>query len=150
MTINKRRLTIRLICIILLILLGVWMYFLGREHTILVDNKTIGDIKAFDLVSVQVDDQEPVELTKRGRDQFIVQSQKHTLKVTYTDKNWNETTKTWTFSVPAGWDMALVSIPYLASNPDAPQSEWMSEFVIKEAAPKEEDNTVDTGDSFAM
>lgn len=151
---NMKRHCFQASAILLMILLGVWMYFLGRRHTILVDNKTLEGqgIKAYDLVTVKVDDQEPVELTRRGRDQFVVMGQKHQLTMTWTDKNWNEQTRTWKIVVPVGWDMALVSLPYLGTHPESGQDEWMSEFVVKSAPVSEtaEDSKIDTGDSFSM
>lgn len=154
MNIRTKRMGIRAAAIILVVLLAVWMYFLGRRHTILVDNKSLEDlgIKAYDLVTVSVDDQEPIDLTRRGRDQFIVTGQKHTLTMKWTDRNWNENTRTWKIAIPVSWDMVLVSLPYLGTNPDAPQGEWMSEFVVQSAPAKEDADAsvVDTGDSFTM
>lgn len=154
MTQNVRRHWYQAVAVVLMVLLAVWMFFLGRRHTVLVDNKTLEEqgIRAYDLVSVKVDDQEPIELTRRGRDQFVVTGQKHTLTMTWTDKNWNENTRSWKIVIPVGWDMALVSLPYLGNNPEAPQDEWMREFVVQSApqSPSAEDSKIDTGDSFAM
>ncbi len=153
MNLKTKRLCIRLIAILLLLLLAVWMYFLGRRHIILVDNKKIEDlgIKAYDLITVQVDDQEPIELTKRGRDQFVVMGQKHTLTMKWTDKNWIEQERSWKISIPVGWDMALVSLPYLGNNPDAKQEEWITQFVVQTTQNSDvSDSQIDTSDSFAM
>lgn len=58
MTQNVRRHWYQAVAVVLVVLLAVWMFFLGRRHTVLVDNKTLEEqgIRAYDLVSVKVDD----------------------------------------------------------------------------------------------
>ena len=70
-----------------------------------------------------------MELYPRDRDQYIVTGQSHTLHVKYTDSNWNEIDKVIKFKVPARNDMYIISLPKLAQNPDAPQSEWLEVFI---------------------
>lgn len=149
----NRRFCIRLVAILLMVALAFLMYFIGRQHTILVDDKTMtladgSEVKALATVQVQVDKQPKMELAARDRDQYIVTNQKHTLTITYTDAQWNEKTFSRTFKVPVGQDMVIISIPTLVAKQDAPQSAWLQEYIppkvvvkqdqTEEAAPSED------------
>lgn len=127
MTIN-RSFYIRIAAIVVVILIGVWMFFIGKQHTILIDNNKTGDIKALDEVYVQIDKQPEMVLYSRMRDQFVVTGQSHTLKITYVDENWNEVTIEKKLDIPLGENMMLLSIPYLVANQDSPQEEWLTHF----------------------
>ncbi|MBQ7217249.1 MAG: hypothetical protein IJS39_14835 [Synergistaceae bacterium] len=48
--------------------LGFWMLYIGREHQIFLDNKTLGEFKALEQVNVSINGQKPVELMTRERD----------------------------------------------------------------------------------
>jgi len=122
MTINRRKLFIRAAAIVLIILFGVLMAFIGRQHTILLDNKNIEingtELKALSLVEIQVDDEPSMELAKRDRDLVLVQGQRHTVIVTYADENWNEFVLEKKFKIPFGQDMFLFSIPAFINDID--------------------------------
>ena len=64
--INKRRLFFRLIAVLLLVVIAVAMFIVGRGHTVYVDNKTIeanGETyKAFNRVNVFVNGERGVGL----------------------------------------------------------------------------------------
>ena len=72
---------IRLIAILIIILVAIWMYVIGKQHNIYIDNKDYGSYKAFSWVDVTVDKQEPLGLAKRDRDVFTVVNQTHKFKV---------------------------------------------------------------------
>ena len=61
----------RALALILLVALGVWLFYVGREHQVLLDNKTIElegvTFKALQEVRVSVNGAEPVELYPRDR-----------------------------------------------------------------------------------
>ena len=139
----NRTFFIRLTAIVLVILLAVWMFFIGKQHTILLDNKTVGDFKALSEVEVQVDKQEALFLMPRDRDQAIVTAQKHKVVIKYTDSSWNEVEIVKTVKLPLSDSMMLLSIPTLVANPDAPQSEWLTHFEIQ-VTPPEKDEVVIT------
>lgn len=124
----NRRIIIRIVFVLLLILLGVWMFFIGKQHTLLLDNQTVDDIRALDLVYVQVDNQPELELVRRMRDQALVTGQSHTVRITYTDSSWNEVTIEKDIHIPLNESMMLLSVPVLLSDPDAPQEEWLTHF----------------------
>lgn len=58
----------RLIVLAALCGLGVWLFYIGREHQIFLDNKTLGEHKALEQVNVSVNGGEVVELMERERD----------------------------------------------------------------------------------
>lgn len=119
---------IRIAAIILVILLGVLMFFIGKQHTILLDNNKFEDIKALDEVAVAIDGVEGLPIYSRMRDQSIVTGQRHTIAVTYVDGNWEEHTFERDIKIPVGENMMILYLPYLVANPDSPQEEWLKHF----------------------
>lgn len=119
---------IRIAAIVLVILLGVLMFFIGKQHTILLDNNKIEDIKALDEVTVAIDGVEGLPIYSRMRDQSIVTGQRHTIAVTYVDSNWEEHTFERDIKIPVGENMMILYLPYLVANPDSPQEEWLKHF----------------------
>ena len=124
----SRQFWIRLVAVLLIVLLGVVMYHVGKQHFILVDNKTVGDYKALQSVIVTVDKEEGLELTPRVREEVEVMGQSHKLTVTWTDRNWEEHTIEKKITLPIGELYMLLSVPYLVNDPDSPQEEWLTHF----------------------
>lgn len=118
----------RAVAILLFILLGVWMFFIGKQHTILIDNKTVDEYAALDMVEVSIDGEPSIEVYKRMRDQFVVTGQTHTLTLTYVDDSWNEITLEKKIKVPLNENMVLLSLPVLIADPEAPQETWLEPF----------------------
>ena len=58
----------RLVVLAALIALGVWLFYIGREHQIFLDNKTLGDFKTLEQVNVSINGGEISELMPRERD----------------------------------------------------------------------------------
>jgi len=142
----NRIFVMRVVAILLVLLLAVMLFFIGKQHTVLLDNKTITvngeEIKAMKMVEVQVDKQKPLEFVPRDRDKVDVVRQKHTITVSYTDENWEEIRITRKFTVPLMEDMVIISIPTLVAYPEAPQSVWMERYEIPayavQAVPEDE------------
>ena len=57
----------RLVVLAALIALGVWLFYIGREHQVFLDNKTLGEFKALEQINVRVNDGEISELMARER-----------------------------------------------------------------------------------
>lgn len=125
-----RRFWIRIDAIVVVLLVAVLMFWIGKQHTILLDNKTLEvdgqTYKAFSIVEVQVDKGERLELAARDRDMAVVTNQSHRITVWYTDDYYEEIEKTWKFSVPLGEDMMLISIPALVGGAD--ESVWLTHY----------------------
>ena len=62
------RWTQRLILLAALVALGFWLFYIGREHQIFLDNKNFGEYKALEQVNVSIDGGEAAELLPRDRD----------------------------------------------------------------------------------
>ena len=78
---------VRLAVIVLVILLAVFLYHFGKQHTVYIDNRTIEidgvSYKALDWAEAYVDDGESQEYTPRTRREATVQRQKHSIHVLY-------------------------------------------------------------------
>jgi hypothetical protein len=151
-----RRFLIRTVALVVVLLFGVLMFFIGKQHTILLDNKTVTvegqELRALQLVTVQVDNLEELELASRDRDKAVVTNQSHQISITYADSDWNDISFTRKFKIPVGEDMSIISIPTLAANPDAPQSLWLVKYEYPTIAvtPSPADEVVVTDDLSAL
>ncbi len=136
----------RLIAIVVVLLFGMMLFFIGKQHTVLLDNKTITvngeEIPALKMVEVQVNKLEPLEFYPRDRDKVDVTRQNHTITVSYTDAGWNEVIITRKFKLPLMEEMSIISIPALVANPDAPQGVWLEKYELPtyavQASPEDE------------
>ncbi|MDY0288781.1 MAG: hypothetical protein RBR15_08160 [Sphaerochaeta sp.] len=142
----NRMMMMRLAAILLVLVLAVVLFFIGKQHTVLLDNKAVTvngeEIKAMKMVEVTVNKLPSLEFVPRDRDKVDVTRQKHTITISYTDENWEEILITRKFTVPLMEEMVIISIPTLAANPDAPQSLWLEKYELPayavQAAPADE------------
>jgi hypothetical protein len=85
----NRRNGVRLTLLVLVGVLSIFLYRMGKGFDLLLDNKTvtIGEktYKAFSLVRVSVDGSEPLELMKRDREVISVVGYNHRIKVEVLD-----------------------------------------------------------------
>ena len=58
----------RLIVVAGLVALGFWLFYIGREHQIFLDNKAVNDVKPLEQVNVSINGGEAAELMPRDRD----------------------------------------------------------------------------------
>lgn len=122
------RLFVRIGCVVILILLGLLMYIVGKQHNVYFDNKDFEGYKAFRSVEVTLDKQEPLELMKRDRDVQTVTNQVH--KISIVTVNGEEVELKVKF--PIKWQNILINVPALVAG--EPESVWMSEFVMDDAS----------------
>jgi hypothetical protein len=125
---------IRTAAIAIILVFSVFLFFIGKQHTVLVDNKTVAvngvEVKALQLVEVQVNFLDSLELAARDRDKFDVTGQKHKVTVIYTDANWEEHTIVRTFKVPLMQEMVMILLPALVANPEGDQSLWLENYEL--------------------
>lgn len=152
----SRRHFFQLVAVILILVLAVVMFVIGRQHTVLLDNKTIEhdgkSYPAFSIVEVKINKEDSIELAARDRDKADVMGQRHKITVTYTDKFFEEHEVVKKFKVPIGYDMVLISIPALVA--DLGQSIWLQQFIpptaavapVVEELPVEDDLGIDMGE----
>ncbi|MGN1163659.1 MAG: DUF6672 family protein, partial [Candidatus Ornithospirochaeta sp.] len=128
--------------IVLIILLAVLMFVIGKEHKIYFDNKDYGPYRAYQMVEVSVDKGEAIELMKRDRDVVAVTAQNHTIHI---DAMGDE--KTIKLHIPLMMRNVLINIPALMNGED--QSVWMEEFVVETVA-LPQDETVVTDEAAGL
>jgi len=131
-----RRNYVQLASVAVILLIAVLMFIIGRQHTVLLDNKTVEHegktYAAFSIVTVEVDREGELELAARDRDKAEVMGQRHKITVVYTDRSFEEHTLVKKFKVPIGQDMVLLSIPALVGEAD--ESVWLQPFFPPTAA----------------
>ena len=133
---------IRVAAIVIVIIIAVVMFIIGKQHNLYFDNKDWGDYKAYQYVEVKVDDQESMELARRDRDVFTVVAQGHTI---YIDAMGEE--KTVKVHIPLMMKNVLINIPALMNGES--QDKWMEEFII-ETVTYSADETVVTDETAGL
>ncbi len=122
---------VRLAVIVVVILLAVFLYHYGMQHTVYVDNRTIEidgeSYRALDWAMVSVDGGEEQEYSPRTRREETVMRQKHTIHVVYEDDDFNEVEFDAEFTLPVNQRQIVLSLPALLAGLD--QSQYLTEFV---------------------
>lgn len=77
----------RLVVLVALIALGVWLFFIGREHQIYLDNRPLGEYRALEQVNVSINGGETAELMTRERDVRKAVGVRFELKADVFDEN---------------------------------------------------------------
>ena len=109
----------RLIILAALVGLGLWLFWIGREHQIYLDNKTLNDYSALEQVNVSLNGGEVVELMKRDRDMKKVVGPKFELKAEVFDEN-GEIINTITKTIePKCSKDIMISLPALAGGAES-------------------------------
>ena len=118
---NKKRRVIRLILVFALIMIGFLLYYYGKEHEILLDNKTVEingrsyEAAEFARITVNGDEMKALELYSNERNLVKVAGPKHTFKVEIVDENTEKVIKseerTFNFGRTSSF---MISVPALA------------------------------------
>lgn len=99
-SINKKRFVIRLILFSFLVVICFLLFYFGKEHELLFDNKTVEikgqSYKALEFVRITINDDpnKSVELYSTDRDVLKVSGPKHTIKVEIVDEDSGKVIKT--------------------------------------------------------
>ncbi len=120
-TVNKKRLVIRLVLLALLVALGFLLYYYGKEHEVLLDNKTVnigGQTYAaaeFVRITVNGDTDKQIELYAKERDMVKVTGPRHTIKVEIVDEDSDEVLRTEERVLDLGKaSSVMISVPAVA------------------------------------
>lgn len=120
---------IRIATLIAVLVISIALFYSGKGHTLLLDNKTIeinsSEYKALDFVDVKIDSGEFSELLKRDRTKELVAGQKHKITVNYMDMGVEKEIQK-TFKLKVGDPMYLLSIPALIAEDD----DWLQVFEL--------------------
>ncbi|MCE5184428.1 MAG: hypothetical protein AGIKBDMD_01912 [Synergistaceae bacterium] len=99
-SVNKKRLVIRLVLLALLVALCFFLYYYGKEHEVLLDNKTVEingqsyEAAEFVRITVNGDAKNKIELYAKERDVVKVNGPNHTIKVEIIDEDSDKVIKT--------------------------------------------------------
>lgn len=149
---TKRTILFRVGAILLLLIIAGIMMFIGRGHTVYVDNKSLdynGQTYSTPYkVVVFVDGEQVAKLRdkERGMATCIGQKFNMTLEITQ-EKGGSEETINVTLGLPYHWDGIAINLPaYLAG---LPEDAYLSEFQIE--SEESEESTEDTStDEFGL
>ena len=121
MEINKKRLIIRVALIALLVLLCFFLYYIGKEHNVYLDNKTVTidgrEYEEIEYLSIVIDGNEKgsVEYFAGDRDMVKLRGPSHTIKIVVMDEDTEEVIKTVERKLSLGTVPAMMlSIPAMA------------------------------------
>ncbi len=104
----------RIIVVAGLIALGFWLFYVGREHQIFLDNKALNDYKPLEQVNVSINGGEPEELMARDRGMKKSVGPEFELKAEILDEK-GEVVNTITRTVKIGCSKdIMISLPMLA------------------------------------
>ena len=148
-----RKFFIRIAAVLVIVIIGVVMFFIGKEHTVLIDNFSQGDYKALDYFEVSVDGSALLDMSRMMREQFVVMGQKHNISLQWEDEASGQMLAvSFNISIPLNEDMMLLSVPTFMADMNAPQSTWLTHFE-SQATPSSsspEDNTVVLDDTASF
>jgi hypothetical protein len=113
----------RLAVLCLILLLSVWLFYIGREHQVFLDNKTIEaggqSFRALAFVRVSVGEKSPVELMPRDRDVTAAVGPRFMVKVEVMDEFGEEVEKVVEKEMTPGFSgNMMLSLPLLAAGRD--------------------------------
>ncbi|MBO4266885.1 MAG: hypothetical protein J5910_06805 [Lachnospiraceae bacterium] len=149
---NKRQLLFRAAAIVLILILAVIMFIIGRGHTIYFDNKSAEyegkQYKAYYKVTVIKDKEKVAKLSddERGMTDLMGQTLSMTLEIT-DEKGQEPHSHKVSMPIPYGTDGIVINVPELMAG--LPQQAYMSEFVPIATSEEDEDEEVVT-DEFVM
>ena len=117
------RLLQRTIALLSLIALGVWLFYIGREHQVFLDNRSMEvdgrSFKALEQVNVSVNGANPLELYPRDRDMAKAVGPSFTVKVEVLDSMGGDVVRTIETKVDMGFGRdVMLSLPLMAADQD--------------------------------
>lgn len=149
---NKRQFLFRAAAIVLILILAVIMFIIGRGHTIYFDNKSAEydgkQYNAYYKVTVIKDKEKVAKLAEdeRGMTDLMGQTLSMTLEIT-DEKGQEPHSHKVRMPIPYGTDGIVINVPELMAG--LPQQAYMSEFVPIATSEEDEDEEVVT-DEFVM
>ena len=133
----------RITALCFIVAFSVFLFYIGREHQIFIDNKTIElegrSFRALKFVNVSVNDASPIELQARERDLVKVVGPTFRFKVEVMDEYGEEIEKVIEKELKLGFAKdVMLSIPLMASDRD----DWILPPPTVQAPPSERETPV--------
>lgn len=151
--VNKKRLVIRIVLLLMLVAFGFLLFYIGKEHELLLDNKSVAiggksyAAAEFMRITINGDEKKTIELYANERDIAKVSGPRHTIKVEIVNEDTEEIIKSVERSLNFGTMPSLmISLPALAGEASDVYLPLPREFNAEEeeeAATKEE--KIETG-----
>ena len=123
-----------------LIALSVYLFYIGKGHTLLIDTNAVtisGQlIKSAETIEVSIDGKAAESMGRAERIQVLVGGPQHTITIEVISGDDRKVEKK--FTIPTFMESALVSVPAILG--DAPPEHWVATFVAPdvEDAPAEQ------------
>ena len=122
---------VRLGVIVVVILLAVFLYCFGKQHTVYIDNRTMEidgvSYRALDWAEVSIDGMDAAEYSPRTRREATVMRQKHTIHVIYEDEDFNQFEVEGEFSIPLNETRVVLSLPAFVAG--LGEDKFITEFI---------------------
>lgn len=138
---SKRKWIFRIIALIIVLIVAVIMFIVGRGHTIYFDNKSIdyngSTLKAFDKVEVKVKGEQVAKLRERDRGMYDTMGQSFDMDLIITEGDGSTKAVHVGMGLPYSIDGIVLNLPALLAG--APEDVYMSEFVSQAVESEAED-----------
>ena len=145
---KTRKILIRLLAVAVVIGIAVWMFIIGRGHTVYFDNKTLEGYEPYYKVEVFVNDQSVAKLSAEDRGMVSTMGQDFSMVLHITPKkDAKKVGSAVSLKLPYNMDGIIINLPALLNG--ASEDVYLDEFI---PAPVQEDETEDLviTDEFEM
>lgn len=116
-------------CVLIgLIGLSVFLFYIGKGHTLLIDTNAVTingqEFKSAESIEISVDGQEPEPMGRAERIMVSVGGPRHTIQIEVVEDGGKKVERR--ISIPTFMDMAVVSVPAILG--EAPSEHWVTRF----------------------
>lgn len=115
-----------------LIALSVYLFYIGKGHTLLIDTNALSidgkELRSAEMIEVSIDDKPAESMGRAERVQVLVGGPQHTITIEVVSGDDKKVEKK--FTIPTFMETALVSVPAILG--DAPPEHWVTTFTAPE------------------
>ena len=115
-----------------LIALSVYLFYIGKGHTLLIDTNALSidgkELRSAEMIEVSIDDKPAESMGRAERVQVLVGGPQHTIMIEVVSGDDKKVEKK--FTIPTFMETALVSVPAILG--DAPPEHWVTTFTAPE------------------
>ena len=115
-----------------LIALSVYLFYIGKGHTLLIDTNALTldgkELRSAEMIEVSIDGKAAESMGRAERIQVLVGGPQHTITIEVVSGDDKKVEKK--FTIPTFMETALVSVPAILG--DAPPEHWVTTFTAPE------------------
>ncbi len=115
-----------------LIALSVYLFYIGKGHTLLIDTNALTidgkELRSAEMIEVSIDGKPAESMGRAERVQVLVGGPQHTITIEVVSGDDKKVEKK--FTIPTFMETALVSVPAILG--DAPPEHWVTTFTAPE------------------